>query len=75
MLGLSALNTVRKYISSFPKVHPDADRFLDQLVKGRIKSGTSFIIGIREPDGTLRQTEFEMDENDVKFIEALRKVL
>ena len=75
MAVLSTITKVKKYIDRFPEAHPEADRFLDQLANGNVQKGTYFIIGIRTPDGTLKQTEFEMNDDDIRIIEVIKKAL
>ncbi len=75
MALFSTITKIKKYIEGFPKAHPDADRFLDQLANGKVEKGTNFIIGIRTPDGNLKQTEFEMTADDIGFFETIKKAI
>ncbi|MBR0137774.1 MAG: hypothetical protein IJM15_05140 [Erysipelotrichaceae bacterium] len=75
MAVFSTISKIKKYIDRFPQAHPDADRFIGQLANGKVEKGTYFIIGIRKPDGTLKQTEFEMNDDDIMIIEILKKAL
>ena len=70
--GLITLFNERK---TFFNNHPDAYRFMRDVLGGMIPEGTEIEISVKSPEGKKASTTIKIDEVDKKFVDGLSDIL
>lgn len=74
MFDFTAIGKIKNGWNGFIFRHPKTNEFINQLKTKNVVPGQEIAIAIRYPDGTELKTGIRLKEEDIDFVETVKKL-